>query len=76
MQLHTMHKPTERSLQASTKYKQEKPNNDNFGKPDVWLTSDLNETVKVMIDHLIPKDEQIDDIDYNEVLGPYQQDQF
>ena len=32
-------------------------------KPDSSLTSDINETVKVMIDHLIPKDEQIDGTD-------------
>ena len=34
-------------------------------KPDGSLTSDINETVKVMIDHLIPNDEQTDDTDYH-----------
>ena len=28
------------------------------------LMSDLNETVKIMIEYLIPKDEQTDDTDY------------
>jgi hypothetical protein len=34
-------------------------------KPDGSLTSGLNETVKVMTDYLIPKDEQLDDTDYH-----------
>jgi hypothetical protein len=34
-------------------------------KPDGSLTSDLNETVKVMIDHIIPNDEQTDNTDYH-----------
>jgi len=34
-------------------------------RPDGSITSDLNETVQVMIDYLIPKDEQIDDTDYH-----------
>jgi len=34
-------------------------------KPDAFLTSDLNETMKAMIDYLIPKDEQLDDTDYH-----------
>jgi len=33
-------------------------------KPDALLTSDLNETVKFMIDYLIPNVEQTDDKDY------------
>jgi len=33
--------------------------------PDGSLTSDLNETSKIMTDHLIPKDEQICDTDYH-----------
>jgi len=34
-------------------------------KPDGSFTSDLNETVKFMLDYLIPKDEQIDDSDHH-----------
>jgi len=34
-------------------------------KPDGSLTSDLNETLKVLIDHLTPSDEQSDDTDYH-----------
>jgi len=34
-------------------------------KPDGSLTSDLNETLKVMIDHLTPNDEQSDNKDYH-----------
>jgi hypothetical protein len=34
-------------------------------KPDGSLTHDLNETVKTMIEYLIPKDEQIDNTDYH-----------
>ena len=34
-------------------------------RPDGSFTSDLNETVKFMIEYLIPKDEQIDDTDYH-----------
>jgi hypothetical protein len=34
-------------------------------KPDGSLTSDLNETVKVMTDYFIPKDEQHDDTDHH-----------
>jgi hypothetical protein len=34
-------------------------------KPDGSLMSDLNETVKIMIEYLIPKDEQTDDTDYH-----------
>ena len=34
-------------------------------KSDGSLTSDLNETLKVMIDHLTPNDEQSDDTDYH-----------
>jgi len=34
-------------------------------KTDGSLTSDLNETEKVIIDYLIPKDEPLDDTDYH-----------
>jgi len=34
-------------------------------KPDGPLTSDISETVKVMIDHLIPNDEPTDDTNYH-----------
>jgi cell envelope opacity-associated protein A len=34
-------------------------------KPYVSLTSNLNETVKVMSDYLIPKDDQTDDTNYH-----------
>ena len=34
-------------------------------KPDGSLTSDLNETLKVMIDYLTPNDEQSDDTDHH-----------
>jgi len=34
-------------------------------RPDGSLTSDLNETLKVMIDHLIPNYEQSDDTGYH-----------
>jgi hypothetical protein len=37
-------------------------------KPDGSLTSDFNETVKIMIDYLIPKDEQIDDTGYHKKI--------
>ena len=32
-------------------------------KPDGSLSSDLNETMKIMVEYLIPKDEQTDDTD-------------
>ena len=38
-------------------------------KPDSSLTSDINETVKVMIDHLIPNDEQTNDTDYHKRIS-------
>jgi len=34
-------------------------------RPDGSITSELNETVQVMIDFLIPEDEQFDDTDYH-----------
>ena len=34
-------------------------------KPDSSLTSNLNETLKVMTDHLTPNDEQSDDTDHH-----------
>jgi hypothetical protein len=34
-------------------------------KHDGSFTSDLNETVKIMLDYLIPKDEQTDDTDHH-----------
>ena len=34
-------------------------------KPDGSSTSDLNETMKVMLDYLIPKDDQTDDTDHH-----------
>ena len=34
-------------------------------KPDGSLMTDLNETVKLMIEYLFPKDEQTDDTDYH-----------
>ena len=34
-------------------------------KPDGSLTSDLNQTMKIMIEYLIPKDEQTDDTDHH-----------
>jgi len=34
-------------------------------RTDGSFTSDLNETVQVVIDYLIPKDEQIDDTDHH-----------
>jgi hypothetical protein len=34
-------------------------------RPDGSFTSDLNETVKAVIDYLIPKDEKTDDTDYH-----------
>jgi hypothetical protein len=34
-------------------------------RPNGSFTSDLNETVKVIIDYLITKDEQTDDTDYH-----------
>jgi len=34
-------------------------------KPDGSLMSDLNETLKVMMDHLTPNNEQSDDTDYH-----------
>ena len=44
-------------------------------KPDGSLTSDLNETMKIMAEYLIPKDEQPDDTDYHkrirtQIKGP------
>jgi len=42
-------------------------------KPDGSLTSDLNETLKVMIDHLSPNDKQSDDTDHHKESGPYLQ---
>ena len=33
-------------------------------KPDGSLTSNLNETMKVMSDYLIPTDDQLDDTHY------------
>jgi len=39
-------------------------------KHDSSLTSDVKETLKVMIDHLNPNDEESDDIDYHKKLGP------
>ena len=38
-------------------------------KPDSSLTSDLNETMKVMIEHLTPNDEQSDDTDHHKRIG-------
>ena len=38
-----------------------------FQKPDGSFTSDLNETVKVMLEYLIPKDEQTDDTDHHKI---------
>jgi hypothetical protein len=37
----------------------------NLQKSDGSLTSDLNETLKVMIDHLTPNDERSDDTDHH-----------
>jgi hypothetical protein len=39
-------------------------------KPDGSFMSDLKETVKFMLDYLIPKDEQIDKTDHHKKLGP------
>ena len=45
-------------------------------KPDGSLTSDPNETVKIVIDHLIPKDEQMMTQTSIEKLGPYRTNPF
>ena len=65
LQLDSRHKSMKQSLQASIRQNKEQPNLQNLAKSDVSLTCDLNETVNVMIDYLIPKDEQLDDKYYH-----------
>ena len=43
-------------------------------KPDGSLMSDLNETVKIIIDYLIHKDEQSDDTDYHKRFWAHSKD--
>jgi len=45
-------------------------------KPDVPLTSDLNEIVKVIIDYLIPKDEHLDDKQYHKRIRAQSKNPF
>jgi len=53
------------NLLSSIKQNKEQQNLQNLAKSDGSLTSDLNETVKVMIGYLIPKDETLDDTYYH-----------
>jgi hypothetical protein len=52
------------NLQTENKQNKEEPTMTTLEKLDVSLMSNLNETLKVMSDYLIPKDDQTDDTNY------------